>query len=149
MSDQNQIYQELYEEVRRLHNRLRYVGDCLHEQDQVSTATRSLLFSLHREGPCTVPDLARERLVSRQIIQTQINLLLEQKLVESRDNPHHRRSRLLALTPKGREVVDGMLSREKALLEKAGSPLSSSQVKAASGTLRELREHLENIDPAI
>lgn len=140
---QNERYQELFEEIRRLHNRLRWVGDALHEQAGVTSAMRSLLFSLEREGPLTVPELARERLVSRQIIQTQINQLLEQDLVESRPNPRHRRSKHLALTRKGAGMVRNMQQREEELLKKAGSPLSPEQVDEASQSLRSLRLHLE------
>jgi DNA-binding MarR family transcriptional regulator len=146
MSKENDRYQELFEEVRRLHNQLRWVGDALHEHAGVTTAMRSLLFSLNREGPSTVPGLARERLVSRQIIQTQINELLRQKLVEPRDNPQHRRSKLLALTAKGESLVKEMLEREEELLRKAGSPLSLTDVTSASDSLRRLREHLEKLD---
>lgn len=146
MSVENENYQELFEEVRRLHNQLRYVGDHLHEHVGVTTAMRSLLFSLEREGPCTVPDLARERLVSRQIIQTQINELLAMELVIPQDNPYHRRSKLLALTKKGQKLVKEMLGREERLLEKGGAPLTTVEVQKASESLKTLREHLETLE---
>lgn len=146
MSKLHEVYQELFEEVRKLHNRLRWTGDVLHEQSGVSTAMRSLLFSLHREGPCTVPELARERLVSRQIIQTQINGLLDLGLVASRKNPRHQRSSHVVLTGKGKQMVKEMLKQEEALLEKAGSPLSSGEVEGSVRSLRTLREHLEKLE---
>ena len=145
MSTENETYQGLFEEVRRLHNQLRWVGDHLHEGSGVTTAMRSLLFSLDREGPSTVPDLARERLVSRQIIQTQVNELLKLNLVEPRKNPQHRRSKLLALTSKGQALVKEMLRREEDLLDKGGSPMPLGEVEAASASLRTLREHLEKL----
>ena len=149
MSTENEDYQVLFEEVRRLHNQLRWVGDALHEDAGVTTAMRSLLFSLEREGPSTVPELARERLVSRQIIQTQINGLLDLKLVETQENPRHRRSRHVVLTSKGQALVMEMLEREEALLKKGGSPLPLEELQAASASLRCLREHLEKLDPEV
>ncbi len=137
-------YQELFEEIRKLHNRLRWLGDQVHETDGQTSSKRSLLMSLHREGPCTVPALARERLVSRQIVQTQMNLLVEEGLVVLRANPRHKRSQHLALTRKGREVVERMLAREAALLEDIGSPLSPSEVTAAALHLSTIRRHLED-----
>lgn len=136
-------YQQLFEEIRRLHNRLRWLGDQIHEDMGQTSAKRSLLLSLHREGPSTVPDLARERLVSRQIVQTQINLLLEDGLVAPRVNPRHKRSRHLALTRKGRDLVERMLAREAALLEDIGSPLTPSEVAGAARSLAQIRAHLE------
>lgn len=136
-------YQQLFEEIRRLHNRLRWLGDQIHTDMDQTSAKRSLLLSLHREGPCTVPELARERLVSRQIIQTQINLLLEDGLVTPRKNPRHKRSKHMALTRKGRDMVERMLAREAALLEDMGSPLSPTEVTDAARSLGRIREHLE------
>ncbi len=139
-------YQELYEEIRKLHNRLRWLGDQIHAADGQTSAKRSLLISLHREGGCTVPELARERLVSRQIIQTQINLLQEEGLVVPRANPRHKRSKCMALTRKGREAVEKMLAREAALLEDIGSPLNAKEVLITAGHLATIRKHLESSD---
>jgi DNA-binding MarR family transcriptional regulator len=136
-------YQELYEEIRKLHNRLRWLGDQVHAEDGQTSAKRSLLISLHRDGPTPVPELARERLVSRQIIQTQMNLLQEEGLVTPRANPKHKRSKCLALTRKGRDVVERMLARESALLEDIGSPLTAEQVLVTAGHLATIRKHLE------
>lgn len=136
-------YQELYEEIRKLHNRLRWLGDQVHAEDGQTSAKRSLLISLHRDGPTPVPDLARERLVSRQIIQTQMNLLQEEGLVTPRANPKHKRSKCLALTRKGRDVVERMLARESALLEDIGSPLTAEEVLVTASHLSTIRKHLE------
>lgn len=136
-------YQELYEEIRKLHNRLRWLGDQIHAADGQTSSKRSLLISLHRDGPTPVPDLARERLVSRQIIQTQVNLLLEEGLVVARTNPRHKRSKCMALTRKGRDVVEKMLAREAALLEDIGSPLTATQVRETTKHLATIRSHLE------
>lgn len=143
MTDYAGPYQQLFEEIRRLHNRLRWLGDQIHEDMGQTSAKRSLLLSLHREGPSTVPDLARERLVSRQIVQTQINLLLKDGLVAQRANPRHKRSRHLALTRKGRDLVERMLAREAALLEDIGSPLTPTQVADSARSLARIREHLQ------
>lgn len=138
-----ELYQDLFEEIRRMHNRLRWLGDQVHQKAGQTSAKRSLLLSLHREGACTVPDLARERLVSRQIIQTQINLLVEEGLVKSRPNPRHKRSKQMVLTARGRGVVDKMLKREEELLRNAGAPISRENFEETVANLKSLREHLE------
>lgn len=137
-------YQDLFEELRHLHNRLRWLGDQVHVKAGQTSAKRSLLMSLHREGPTPVPDLARERLVSRQIVQTQINLLTEDGLVTSKPNPRHKRSRQIVLTHKGKALVERMLEREAALLRQADIPVSESEVQETIERLRRIRSHLEN-----
>ncbi|MDF3130156.1 MarR family transcriptional regulator [Kiritimatiellaeota bacterium B1221] len=146
MKDTNELYQDLFEEIRRTHNVLRWLGDQVHEKVGQTSAKRSLLFSIYREGACTVPDLARERLVSRQIIQTQINLLLDEGLVASQDNPKHKRSKQMVLTKKGKKLVEKMLEREGLLLKRAGSPLSEKDLGDTVAHLRVLRAHLEKSD---
>ena len=146
MKTQIELYQGLFEEIRLMHNRLRWLGDQVHENVGQTSAKRSLLFSLHREGASTVPDLARERLVSRQIIQTQINLLLEEGLVTSQINPRHKRSKQMVLTKKGKKLVEKMLDKETRLLTKAGAPLPETELETMVEHLNLLRTHLENSD---
>jgi DNA-binding MarR family transcriptional regulator len=81
--------------------------------------------------------------VSRQIIQSQMNLLQKEGLVTPVKNPRHRRSKCLALTRKGRDVVERMLVREAALLEDIGSPLTPEEVRTTAGGLSKIRRHLE------
>ena len=144
MKDAARIYQDLYEEIRKMHNRLRWLGDRIHREDGQTSAKRSLLWSLYEEGEATVPQLAVERLVSRQIIQTQVNLLLEEGLVTFIPNPRHKRSKLLALTTEGQRLVEKMRDRETGLLEEIGSPLSAHEVETTVTNLGTLRRHLEN-----
>jgi DNA-binding MarR family transcriptional regulator len=137
-------YQDLFEEIRHLHNRLRWLGDQVHVKAGQTSAKRSLLMSLHREGPTPVPDLARERLVSRQIVQTQINLLTKDGLVTAKTNPRHKRSKQIVLTHKGKALVERMLQREADLLRQAEIPISESELNETIERLQRVRKRLEN-----
>lgn len=57
--------------------------------------------TLALSGPLTVPQIARMRPTSRQRMQRLANELVDEGLVEFIDNPKHRRSKLVRLTPKG------------------------------------------------
>jgi DNA-binding MarR family transcriptional regulator len=57
--------------------------------------------SLALLGPLTVPQIAQMRPTSRQRMQRLANELAADGLVEFIDNPKHRRSKLVQLTPKG------------------------------------------------
>jgi DNA-binding MarR family transcriptional regulator len=70
------------------------------------------LFDLDRSGSRTVPQMASARPLSRQHIQMLVNPLVEGRYVELVDNPAHKRSKLVRLTPKGRKLVDRMRKRE-------------------------------------
>lgn len=71
---------------------------------------------LHRYGPQTVPALAATRFISRQITQTQINELLKAGYVQTRENPEHKRSKLIELTAAGTEFLQELSQREQAFM---------------------------------
>lgn len=72
---------------------------------------------IQRDGPQTVPVLAASRYVSRQIIQTQVNELIEAGLMKAKANPEHKRSSLIDLTAKGRRSVEQMQKAELQFLK--------------------------------
>ena len=146
MSETTDAYQQLFEEIRHLHNRLRWLGDHVHSGDGLTAATRSLMLSLYRQGPQTVPDMARERLVSRQIIQTQINVLMDAGRVTTQPNPRHKRSVLLTLSPKGKRLIATTLERETQMTEQVGSPLSLPALQQLCVSLQTVRQHLDGAD---
>lgn len=144
--DSFETIQSVFDEIRRLNNRLRWLGDHVHADLGLTAVKRSLLLSLEREGPRTVPELARERLVSRQIIQTQINELIAAGLVEPIENPRNRRSHRIALTKQGGETLGRMAERERGILGRAGSPLPAERMAELAADLHQIREHLEGLE---
>ncbi len=55
--------------------------------------------------PLSVSGIAREMGLARQSVQRVANILVERGLAEYRDNPAHRRAKLLAPTGEGRAAV--------------------------------------------
>lgn len=102
-----------------------------------------VLRTLVKEGPHTVPDMARTRPVSRQHCQTICNALEAQGLVEFVDNPKHKRSKLVRVTKKGRERFESM---KKQFLGAAGvyAPFfTAAEVNAATDVCRRARDLIE------
>ena len=89
------------------------------------------------------PDMARARPVSRQHIQTIVDQLLEKGLVELRDNPAHRKSSLVALTARGRQMMSRIDAREAEVLPTVAARFTSGQLSAARETLQLLQSILE------
>jgi DNA-binding MarR family transcriptional regulator len=116
--------------IPRLYFLLRAAGDALHADLGITAGMRGVMTSL-AAGPRTVPDLARERLVSRQHIQTLVNALLAGGLASMRPNPQHRRSPLVGLTDEGRRRLKEMQEREAALLARTAPSVSPVELAAA------------------
>jgi DNA-binding MarR family transcriptional regulator len=116
----------------RLNFLLRAVGEALHADLGITTGTRDVMTSLASGAPRTVPDLARERPVSRQHIRTLVNELLAEGLVEMLPNPSHRRSRLIGLTDEGRRRLRVLREREAELLARTAPAVSQADIAGAT-----------------
>lgn len=133
--------ESLINEIRLSYQSLVQVGDELHAGLNLSMGMRAVLEYLDRHGDTTVPDMARERRVTRQRIQTLVNALLERGMVTTRDNPASRRSPLISLTDDGAETIHAMRRREG---EALAVDMPERRIREAETTLRLLRQALEN-----
>jgi len=75
----------------------------------------AILDTIHRHGCKTVPAIASWRGVTRQSVQAVVNKLLEADTLAYAENPSHKSSRHLQLTPRGqalyRDVRANMVGR--------------------------------------
>src|SRR5271170_3808757 len=133
----------LIDEIPALFHSLRALAEDAHGQDVPSAGRRGILRSMDRLGPQTVPQLARARPVSRQHIQILANGLIEDGLIAAEDNPAHRKSPLLGLTPKGKRQLQAMQQREIELLTNAPLALPAKEIDHITEALRLVRGFLE------
>ena len=101
-----------------------------------------LLRSLMEGGPQTVPQIARARPVARQHIQMMANELVAQGLVEFIDNPAHKRSRLLRITPEGERLYTMLSARMAKLAERLAADMEIDDLHTTVETLRALKRKL-------
>jgi DNA-binding MarR family transcriptional regulator len=135
----------LADEVRLHFHALVRLAGALHGDLKVTAPMRAVLEYLQAQGPTPVPRIARSRGVSRQHIQTIVNDLLDEGLVELRDNPAHRRSCLIALTAVGAATIAGIRDTERTVLGDAFSDFDTAKVRAATQTLRAVRLRIDDV----
>jgi DNA-binding MarR family transcriptional regulator len=145
---------ELLDEVRLLFNRAAQVVEELHHGERVTAGMRAVLEALDRAGSAPVPEIARRRQVSRQHIQVLVNALLAEELISTQDNPAHRRSPLVQLTPAGALMIRRMKKREQRYLARLEVAVGPGEFARARRTLENLREamgvaHAEPEEPAL
>jgi DNA-binding MarR family transcriptional regulator len=130
--------------VFRLNGALLQWGDALVAPLGLTIARWQLLGALAPAGkPLTAPQVGQSMGVTRQGAQKQLNLLVDQRLVEARPNPSHRRSPLYALTPRGRDVYTQGEALWIARATELATRFSSSQLRTAGTTLATLLQHLD------
>lgn len=111
----------------------------MHAEIGISASVRAVMSALAAEDGRTVPQLARERAVSRQHIQSVVNEMLAAGLVEATRNPAHRRSPRFVLTQEGRRRLRVIGEREAQFLTRLAPAVSHMELAAAG----RLFDHLE------
>ncbi len=132
----------LLDEVRLLWHAMRRAGERLHGKEPVTLGMRAVLEFLALHGPSTVPQVARSRGVTRQHIQGLVNALVELGLAALADNPAHRRSVLVRLTPEGGKTIERMRGRERRLFDRLDLGRSNDDLRRTAETLRSVRDAL-------
>jgi DNA-binding MarR family transcriptional regulator len=125
----------LFEATESLFQALKSWSESLHQERGISIAGRGVLELLWLNGPATVPTVARERGVSRQHVQQQVDMLLARDLVERQGNPAHKRSLIVALTDKGRAIVQDMRADELEALSRLQVGVSDHANREAARVL--------------
>src|SRR5262245_17304049 len=72
---------------------------------------RTQVLSQLRDGPRSVPAVARRLSLTRQSVQPVMDRLLESGLVERTTNPDHRSSSMFRITEQGAAVMAGVRAR--------------------------------------
>lgn len=99
--------------------------------------------SLSLLGPLTVPQIAEMRPTSRQRMQRLADELGAEGLVEFIDNPQHRRSKLVQLTPKGNTRYRELNARFREIASTLGVGLSDGDVRRTLEIVRRLSDELK------
>jgi DNA-binding MarR family transcriptional regulator len=143
MNDREKALYAVFREVRTCFNLLRSLAENLHGDSGITPAMRAVLETLASSGPQTVPEIARMKGVSRQHIQTIANALVEAALIETRSNPAHRKSQLIALTEDGARTFDALAKREEAPLSALASDLDPELLKMSRAVLTRINTLLQ------
>lgn len=99
--------------------------------------------SLALLGPLTVPRIARMRPTSRQRMQRLADELAAEGLVRFIDNPRHRRSKLVQLTPKGEARYRALEARLLSIASTMGIALSEPDIRRTTEIVRLLSEDVK------
>jgi DNA-binding MarR family transcriptional regulator len=115
---------------------------CFHK-DITGAQLLVLTAVVRADAPPTVPQIGRSLGHSRQAVQRLVDGLVERGLIETRDNPDHKRARRLVATARG-----GAPTRAATNAVAAGPPrvtegMDPAELTAAADTLRRLRRRLE------
>ncbi len=111
------------------------------------TLARWLTLEMVAEQPATVAQAARKLDLTRQSVQRIADLLEKDGLTEYVDNPAHQTSKLVRLTPRGRQTLRVIQTAQRAWANSVGAKIGEGNLRHASAVVRQLTQVL--VDTAL
>lgn len=146
LSPTGDAFTELALEVFRVNRLLLEAGDHLTQPAGLSSARWQVL-GVVEHGPSPVAHVARVMGLTRQSVQQTADGLEEAGLIAYLENPHHRRAKLMTMTPKGREALDYVQQRHADWANEVAGTHTLEGLQAAVAVLRQVRAGLEQDTP--
>src|SRR5215217_6227514 len=134
---------ELMLEVAQCFFRIRAVGQKAGLITRWGGGGFGFMRSLALLGPLTVPQIAQMRPTSRQRMQRLADELAAEGLVEFIENPKHRRSKLVQLTPEGDAHYRELNARLLSIASNLGVALSEAEVRNTTEIVRQLSDDVK------
>ena len=129
--------------VFRINARLLEKGDQLVAPLNLTSARWQVLGAIAIAGePLTAPNIATAMGITRQGVQKQLNLLLNEGLVQALSNQQHERSPLYALTPEGQCAYDKAIELQMKWAKALAQQLEPAQLHATIELLKRLEASL-------
>jgi DNA-binding MarR family transcriptional regulator len=94
-------------------------------------------------APQPVAHIARDMGLARQSVQRLVNELIADGLVDMRDNPHHKRARLVCLTAQGSETMAAINALQRPWVDGLAEGMDAQRIAIATEVLATLRQRLE------
>jgi DNA-binding MarR family transcriptional regulator len=139
---------DLVLEVFRLNGRLIAAGDALVGRIGLTSARWQVLGAIALQAqPLPVVRIADAMGLTRQSVQRIVDALAQDGLVAFRDNPHHKRAKLVALTAKGDALFRSAMRLQKPWAARLAARLDRASLETALGVLKALRARLETRKP--
>jgi DNA-binding MarR family transcriptional regulator len=128
----------------RAHGALLGAGDRLVAPLGLSSARWQVLGAVATvQGAATIPAVAARMGLTRQAVLKQVNLLVRDDLLTTRANPAHRRSPVLALTPRGTRLLALATAKQRRWARALARQARAADLQCALEVLTRLTEELE------
>ena len=128
--------------IRRLFRALGQKSNESLQKFGISAADRAVLEFLYPDEALSVPDIAARYQVSRQHVQVTVNSLLDSKFLATKVNPRHKRSPLISLTAKGRNLFSRIKNQDLEIVDELFSTISAKERRRTQKTLNTLLAQL-------
>ena len=135
---------ELVLEIFRVNGLLIAAGDALVAETGLTSARWQVVGAIAlQQGRAPVAHIANAMGLTRQAVQRIADELEKTGIVEFRDNPHHKRAKLVTLTAKGQALHEAAMRLQKPWVGALGAGVDHTALQATLNVLTHLRARLE------
>ncbi|MGH3761231.1 MarR family winged helix-turn-helix transcriptional regulator [Actinophytocola sp.] len=142
LTDRGLEFSQLLVEMSRVNGLLLSAGEALARPAGLTNARWQVL-GVVDHGPATVAQVARTMGLTRQAVRQTAGSLAADGMLAHQDNPRDQRARLLVLTARGRAALRSVERRQAAWANQVASRASLTDLRTATGILRDLGDLLE------
>jgi DNA-binding MarR family transcriptional regulator len=107
------------------------------------SSARWQILGIVEHGPEPVANIARIWRLTRQGVQQTADALSKDGFTEYLENPHHRRAKLVSITPKGTKALERIRTQQASWANGIGKHSKLKDLQAVLSHLRTLRAILE------
>lgn len=132
---------ELVTLIFRLNGLLLAAGDSLAEPSGQTNARWRILSEICTDS-MTVVQIAKAWGLARQSVQRVADILVKEGFAEYKQNPRHRRSKLLMLTPKGSATLQKIQAAQQAWANSLGALIGEKDLRQANAVLNHVLAHV-------
>lgn len=145
MNETTELVTALALTVFRANGALIAAGDVLTAPFELSSARWQVMGAVSLAGqPLTVPQIARNMGLTRQSVQRLVDELERQGMVALDVNPHHKRAKLVRLSPGGEAAYAAIMERWSALAARLAEGTTADQLRTAIASLERLSAGLSD-----
>ena len=139
-----EVFTQIVLEIFKLNGLLLAEGDRITKPFELSSARWKVLGAVAMsEKPLTVAQIAREMGQARQSVQRIADTMVESGFFTWKENPAHKRAKLLQLTESGHCVYQKLDSAQVPWANNVAETIGLTELENALGVLRELEKSFE------
>jgi DNA-binding MarR family transcriptional regulator len=131
--------------VFRLNGLLLNVADELSGPAQLTAARWQVLAAI-ADSPRSVAEISREMGLTRQAVQRVADVLVREEFAEYRENPAHRRAKLLGVTRAGSRALQVVGRRQRAWANRVADAIPDTTLRSCARTIERLVERIEELE---
>jgi len=141
---QGQLFTDLVLEIFKLNGLLIAEGDRLTQGVGLTSARWKVLGAIGlSQTEMTVPQIARTMGQTRQSVQRIADSMSDEGLLMYKNNPAHKRAKLLSLTEEGQKIFDALQQLQSPWANRSAKEISITDLKIALSVIRHLIEKFE------